>query len=341
MELINATKMQTGYTLCRIPDGRELLVIVAKGTFTLPERDQQPEFSRSQKPLMEVDTYSGEPGCSAPLYELDYAPFKRHCDLLLLGSAYAPGGVPATRVEVSLRLGPLNKSFTVTGERCWEAGNFTISPGQPAVFDRMPISYDRAFGGIDDYHKNRDKHSAFMQNPVGQGYHRQLNKSFVDGSPMPNTEELRRPLSMPNSDYIPMSFGPLGRNWTPRLQLAGSYDQDWAENRFPLPPSDFDAAYFQAAPVDQQIPYPQGGEAVFLQNLTTTGQTGFTLPGIEMPVVFFHQKGSRVEKQAVIDTIILEPDEGLFTMTWRTFIPLNDDILDISQVVVGNESHAD
>jgi hypothetical protein len=339
MELINSTQFQTGYTLCHVLDGHELLVVIAKGTFTIPKRGEKPELSKLQKPLLNADIYSGEAGYSAPLYELDYAPFKRHCDVLLIGSAYAPGGTPATRVTVSLRLGSLNKSFSVTGHRNWESGNFAISPGYPGIFDKMPISYNQAFGGIDDYHKNINKHSAFMKNPIGKGYHLQLSKSFVDGSPMPNTEQLNRPVTMPNGNYSPMSFGPLGRSWSPRLELAGSYDENWANNQYPLPPADFDAAYFQAAPIDQQIPYPQGGEALFLQNLTQEGQTAFVLPTIDMPVIFFYKGSKQVKKSAVIDSIILEPDEGLFTMTWRTFIALHHNILEVPQVLVGNDAH--
>lgn len=38
MELLNATGMPAGYTLGMQPDGRELLVVAVKGTFTIPEK---------------------------------------------------------------------------------------------------------------------------------------------------------------------------------------------------------------------------------------------------------------------------------------------------------------
>ncbi|MCK7582587.1 MAG: hypothetical protein MZV65_48105 [Chromatiales bacterium] len=38
MELINATRMVAGYTMGMEPSGRELLVVVIKGTFRLPKR---------------------------------------------------------------------------------------------------------------------------------------------------------------------------------------------------------------------------------------------------------------------------------------------------------------
>ncbi len=338
MELLNSTPMQAGYTMGMHPDGRELLVVVAKGTFKIPQRGGHAELTEQQKKLVEADVFTGEPGLSAPLYEIDYAPFKRYCDVLLVGSAYAPHGKPTTRVEVTLRLGPLFKSFAVTGDRYWESGNIAIRPGYAGLFDRVPISYDRAFGGIDNFHENEKKHSAYMSNPVGRGYHLQLSRAFVDGSPMPNTEELKRPVTMPDGNYAPMSLGPLGRGWDPRRQLAGTYDQDWIDNCFPFLPVDFDVAYYQAAPSDQQMPYPKGGERVFMENLTPQGQTNFTLPEVEVPVVFFYKNGESLKQKAMIDTIVLEPDEGLFTMTWRATIPLKKNIFEVPQVLVGRKS---
>ena len=340
MELLNATGMQAGFTMGMKPDGRELLVVVVKGTFTIPPNREAVRLAEVQKPLVEADIFSGEPGHSAPIYETDYAPIKHHCDVLLLGSAYAPGGRPSSRVEVTLRLGPLFKSFAVTGDRCWESGNLAISPGYAAAFERMPISYERAFGGVDDFHDNEQKHSAWMSNPVGAGYHRQLSRELVAGSPMPNTEELKRPVTMPNGNYSPMAFGPLGRGWEPRRQYAGTYDEEWLENGFPFLPSDFNESYYQAAPEDQQIPFLKGGERVFLENLTPQGQTAFDFPQIEMPVVFFYKNGDNLTQQAVIDTVVLEPDEGVFTLTWRAMVPLKKNVFEISQILAGRKTRA-
>lgn len=49
MELLNATKMRAGYTMGMRPDGRELLVVVVKGTFLIPEDpDQEPQLAPEQ-----------------------------------------------------------------------------------------------------------------------------------------------------------------------------------------------------------------------------------------------------------------------------------------------------
>jgi len=233
MDLLNSTGMQAGYTMGMKPDGRELLVVVVKGTFTIPKPGEQSKLAEQQIPLIMADTFTGEPGFSAPVYEVDYAPIKHRCDVLLNGSAYAPQGRPARIVQVGLKLGSLIKTFNVVGNRCWNAG-IVISPSLPDEFTIMPISYNVAFGGLDNFHEDPNKHSAYMCNPVGKGYHQRLAGELIDGTPMPNTEEVNLPIQKPNSEYKPMAFGPIGRGWSQRLQYAGTYDQDWIDNTFPF-----------------------------------------------------------------------------------------------------------
>ncbi|GAA0583566.1 DUF2169 domain-containing protein [Halomonas salifodinae] len=338
MELINATGMQAGYTLGMEPSGREHLVVVIKGTFEFPRRDEAPRLAEDQLPLVTADTFTGEPGVSAPVFETDYVPWKPRCDVLLHGSAHALEGRPAVRVPVGLQMAGMTKHLTVVGERAWQAGLIAISPGPPRPFTRMAITYDRAFGGIDDCHPDTSKHTAYMANPVGKGYHRRLKAALIDGTPMPSTEEPDNPVKMPNRDYRPMAFGPLGRGWQPRLGYAGTYDQHWLDEVFPFLPGDFQDAYYQAAPTDQQIPYPRGGEPVGLLNLTPEGHTAFRLPEVEVPVVFFRKGGERHETQAVIDTIVLLPDAGLFTLSWRASLPLRRNLFEIPQVLAGRMS---
>jgi len=337
MDLLNSTGMQAGYTMGMKPDGRELLVVIVKGTFIIPKQGESIKLTDQQVPMIEADTFSGEPGFSAPVYEVDYAPIKHRCDVLLNGSAYTPQGKPASKVQVGLKLGSLVKTFVVTGDRFWDAG-LSITPGKPEEFIVMPISYDVAFGGLDNFHKDEKKRSAYMKNPIGKGFHEQHSSSLVNETPMPNTEELNRPVQMPSDDYQPMAFGPIGRGWESRIKHAGTYDQDWIDNTFPFLPADFNEAYYQTAPEDQQISYPKGDEEVILVNLTAEGRTAFNLPAIEVPVVFFRKKGERHETHAVVDTIVIEPDKGIFTMTWRASLPLKRNIFEIPQVLAGKMS---
>jgi hypothetical protein len=339
MELVNATQMTAGYTMGMEPSGRELLVVVVKGTFRFPGPDGEARLHEAQSPLIMADTFTGKPGLSAPMEEVDFAPRKHRCDVLLLGSAYAPNGRPAQRVPVGIRIGGWQKAFAVLGDRSWIAGSGGIRVGAAQPFVKRQFSYDVAFGGVDARHDDPMEHAAFMSNPVGRGWHKHTQSKFVDGAPLPNTEELNRAVVAPDGDYAPMSFGPVGRGWTQRLKFAGTYDQDWIDNTFPFLPADFNEAYYQAAPLDQQVAFPRGGEEVVLVNLTPNGRMSFTLPAIEVPIVFF-RNGERQDAAAVIDTLALKPDEGTFTLTWRASLPLRKSMFEISQVVAGRMPRA-
>lgn len=340
MELVNATKMQAGYTLGVEPSAREHIVVAIKGTFDFPERGKELSLAESQVPLVEADTFTGEPGKSAPIYEADYPLRKPRCDVLLHGSAYAPGGKPTNKVQVGMKVGSLAKVFNVIGDRVWQSKGMTVIPSAPEPFTVMPISYDRAFGGIDDAHPDPKKHSTFTLNPAGRGFHKQTAAEFIDGKPLPNTEESNTQVTSPKGKYRPMSFGPVGRGWEPRYKLAGTYDDDWLADVFPFLPADFQDAYFQAAPADQQIAFPIGGEEVVLLNLTEEGRTVFRLPRVEVPVIFFHKRGGREEKSATLDAVTIEPDARRILLTWRTSLPLMRNIFEIPRILAGRQSRA-
>ena len=341
MELINSTRLVVGYTMGLEPSGRELLVVAVKGTFKIPSNGEPVRLAEEQAPLVMADTFTGEPGFSAPMFEVDFAPRKHRCDVLLNGSAHAPGGRPAARVDVGLRVNGMSKSFAVVGDRIWQAGASGIGASTPLPFVVMPISYDRAFGGVDNKDQNPSNHAAFMPNPVGRGFHKQLRSDWVDGTPLPNTEEPGRSVSMPNdTKYRPMAFGPIGRGWDPRYKLAGTYDEKWLEEHFPFLPPDFDEGYYQAAPADQQVPHPQGGEEIVLVNLTPDGRVAFTLPTFDAPIHFFPRRGPREDGKLVLDTIVLEPDLRRFQLTWRATRPLKKNMFEVAEVLLGRKSAA-
>jgi len=336
MELLNPTKMVAGYTMGMKPDGRESLVVVVKGTFELPTHPGvEPILATEQVPLVEADEFTGDPGTSATVYECDYAAFKPRCDVLLNGSAYAPQGKPIYRVEVSLKVGTLQKSFAVVGNRTWRKGVLGMSIGNPEPFTVMPISYDAAFGGFDDSDEDEKNHRAYTANPVGVGFHVNLSAQVVDGKPLSNTEETRRPINNSSGNYQPMSFGAIGRSWIPRLGHAGTYDEKWFEETFPFLPKDFDERYFQFAPEDQQVDHLSGGEEVELINLTPAGRCHFQLPKVSVPVEFMVRGSDSKTKQALLDTVIFEPDANRFILCWRTSITLKKNLFEVPMCIVG------
>lgn len=329
MILVNATKMEADYTVGVGTDGRELLVVAVKGTFVIPRDGEEPKLAEAQVPLVMSDAFTGEPGISAPLYEVDFPPRKPRCDVLLNGTAYAPRGKPVERVNVSLRVGSLVKSFDVVGPRVWQAGILYCDGSEPEPFTVMPISYNNAFGGADKTDDDPPREYWYPLNHVGVGYHRDVSAHHLDGKPLPNTEEACRPITKPNGKYRPMAFGPIGRAWQPRVQWAGTYDENWIDNVRPFLPADFDEQYYQAAPVDQQMEYPRGGEEVELINLVPQGRSGFHLPRVAVVVASFYRNGAAHENVAVMDTVLFEPDLRRFMLVWRATIPLRRNMFEI------------
>ena len=135
--------------------------------------------------------------------------------------------------------------------------------------------------------------------------------------------------------YEPMSFGPLGRNFASRYPLAGHHDQNWIDSKAPFWPDDFDYRYFQAAPLEQQIPYPSGGEHVYLSNLTPAGAVAWQLPATRMRFAVVRRNKDPELRDGVVDTLVIDSDLGRFSMTWRMVLPLKRDCFEIAQVIAG------
>jgi hypothetical protein len=340
MEFINSTRMLAGYTMGVEPNGRESLVVVVKGTFRIPVAGEPVRLADEQMPLVFSDVFFGEPGRSAPRYESEFAPRKRRCDLLMDGTAYAPAGRPTTRTQASIGIDTWSKTLTVIGDRSWQVGSRGITASSPVPFTTMPINYDRAFGGTDDKPEDPSKHAAFAQNPSGRGFHKNVRKEWIEGAPLPNTEEDGRPVTTVDGAYRPMAFGPIGRHWEPRSRYAGTYDDRWLEEHFPFLPPDFDEQYYQSAPLDQQIPIPVGGEEIILVNLTPSGRIQFTLPAFDAPIHFFRRDGEREDGTLSLDTIHIEPDHQRLSLVWRATRPLKKNLFEVAQTMVGKRSQA-
>jgi len=342
MELVTRLGIAAAATPGMAQDGTALILLVAKATFALPlngnaDRAGTPLLAL-QPPIIEADEFEAEPGLSAPRYEAELALYKPRCDVLLLGAAYAPGGTPAPACKVGLRVGALRKAFEVTGQRRWQKlpmswGGWTLSAGAP--FHRQPLSYGIAYGGTDSRHAEPSKQAVCSANPVGLGFHSDSDSdsALVHGRPAPQTQAINAPPADPWQPQASLSFGPVGRSWQPRLKLAGTYDDAWREQRFPLLPEDFDPLHWQAAPTDQQLDTLQPGLPVELWNLTPDGHCAFELPALTLQVRCTRagQGGASASATATstststhmlrADTLLIEPEVGRFSLCWRMHWP--------------------
>ena len=340
MEVINATRMPVACNMGLTVDGGELLVIVIKGTFVIPPNGSPVLLADVQLPHVMADVFAGEPGFSAPLWEAEFAPWKQQCDISVIGHAHAREGMQVTDMLTRVRVGSLEKSVRVVGDRTWQWSLGKITTSAPRAFSQMALSYDGAFGGADRRHSDPARHGVFLANPVGRGWHRHLRRDWVDGEPLPNLEAPDDPVRSPDGHHRPMSFGVMGRNWAPRLGFAGTYDDRWLAECFPFLPSDFDGRFYQSVAADQQLDVPFAPLDVELTGFFADGPRHFTIPHFDAPVHVIPRRGSREDLIAKLDTVVFEPDDSRFTLCWRATRPIAKSIHEIGQVVIGRKGAA-
>ncbi len=276
--------------------------------------------------LHAADVFRGEPGHSSVRYEADFAPEKPRIDVLINGSAHAPGGGRAERVRVSLRVADVFKELIVSGD-CDRAGALgVVAPRRP--FTTMPVVYERAFGGKTSGSGDPAKCRMDMRNPAGVGYQGARSADPEVKTVIPNVEYA-------DGRSEPAGFGVIARHWAQRVRWAGTYDDAWLQGRSPLLPADFDPCYHQAAPMDQQSDTIRGGEAVEVLGMTPEGAWRFKLPTLDVPVhVLYADRGESAALR--MDTVLLEPDSYRVILTARAKVPIVRNRGPLKQVILGH-----
>jgi hypothetical protein len=304
-------------TLSLLLEGAQ--VFLAKGTYEL-EPDGVARLAAVQDPLAGADVPYDPEAESAVRYESDFAPFKPFADVLCVGHAHAPAGHATTQLDVRLGVGSLHKTIRVIGDRHWSSGVAGLAhfASRPEPFTAMPLHFGRAYGGKDVGKEEGYRYES--RNRVGVGYSKY---GFgVAGAALPNLEDPADPIRSWRSRPRPMSFGPVGRTWQPRLARAGSYDKQWLKQRAPLPPRDFDERFYNCAPDDQQIPgYLRGDETIRVDHMHAEhARFASQLPGVRVRC-FLDRPGERgrelFEVPLALDTCWIDMDALRLVLVWR------------------------
>ncbi len=313
-------------------NGAEVWLVAVKCTFDI-RPDGSTEGLEEQPPVLRAPEYIGEPGKSSMTHEADLVLTKTTTDVTVVGHAYAPGGSPTTELAVGFRVGPVEKVLRVTGDRRWTGAGI----GSPEPFLRMPLVYERAFGGVDarSEHPERDWD---WRNPVGTGF--AISQENTIGASLPNIEYPDERVSSWEDRPRPAGFGPIGGHWQPRVGLAGTYDDRWTKERLPLLPDDFDDRFFQCAPEDQQAPaFLHGGEPVVLYRLTPSGDLRFSLPRVFLGFETLFSDGSRqIHNDSRLHSVILEPDHPRVSLVWHTALPCHFKVHKLERTIVTLEA---
>ena len=328
LQLKNSTPFQGTIMLLPDPDGIDSLFTVVKATFTLAEK---PVPAEEQMPVAVEQEFNGEPDQSSIKSPSDVSLMKPGTDVLLIGNAYAPRSRAATWMDVGLSIGSLKKTVRVFGDRVWKTGTkeLSYSISEPEPFETMPLVWERAFGGIE---KTVKPARAENRNLVGTGFRSSEIHESIAGVRLPNLEDPATPISAWNQRPKPAGFAPICAHWEPRRSYAGTYDEEWQRHRAPYLPKDFDTRFLQLAPPGLIAPgYLKGGEPVELRGVTRAGIMRFRLPQAKLKVTY-RLDGSPQERPAQLDTVLIEPDQSRFSLTWRSVLQCDKKALRIREV---------
>ncbi len=323
--LNNQTPFAAERCWVRDKNGAEVWLVAVKATFSI-EADGATSIAEEQEEVNIAAKFRGAPDCSSLLYDTDLPYLKKNTDILIEGHAYAPQGRPVKEIDVAFKVAKIQKILRVIGDRQYVKTLAGITLSAPQTFTKMPITYERAFGGTDLLSDDPKQHDWEARNPIGCGF--VTKKAHLAGKSAPNIEDPGSLISHWKNRPRPMGFGPIAGHWSPRVELAGTYDEQWEETRQPLLAEDFDERYYQCAPEDQQIPgYLKGGELVDLYNLTPNGHLQFHLPRISLSLTTNFDDGTREQHRAVIHTVTIKPDDAKVVMVWHTHLECHHKVL--------------
>ena len=299
-------------------DGRDLWMVVVKGTFQVKPDGSTEPAAKQLKPNL-APKHRGEPDKTSLLHDVDFVLAKPNTDVLLEAHAYAPGGREAPQVDVMMKAGPIKRIARVFGDRTWKAGTFGVKLEAPKPFTKMPLTWERSFGGTDKIAENPKLHDWEPRNPIGRGF--AVRPDYLQGQLAANIEDPTDLITSGKQRPKPMGFGPVDRVWMPRRKHAGTYDEKWEKERMPLYPKDYDVRFNQCAPEEQQAQgYLKGGELVELFNLSATGVLKFRIPKVDL--AFQTRIGNEtVDHRADLLTVTVEPDAPQVVLVWQATLP--------------------
>lgn len=255
----------------------------------------------------------------------------------------------------------LDKTLHISGESAFHKRLLVgWQRTDPIPTTQVRLGWDKAFGGHSLLHDPKDQQQPALldevcfSNPLGVGWMDErwmvlAKKSGLvvpERIPAPQIESpdkvLVAPIMTRNPDgevdaktmaqvaegygHTPAGLGIVGRPWAPRLVLAGTYDEAWQGKEPPGLPADFDFAYWNCAPPDQQTDYPMPGFSIRLLNLVppshaADGLYGVTLPAHRAFVLLRMHNGVLLPLPMLTDTVLVDTDTMTVSLTHRVSFP--------------------
>ncbi|MEW7311334.1 DUF2169 domain-containing protein [Buttiauxella gaviniae] len=291
MDLVNKTGFPY-FQFEKIGHYGELFTVIAVSqTFDIPKLDGVCPVADKQRPLVMADTWFGEPEFSSLRTVSDFIWRKVRADILLAGSAwYAGERVNAWQAE--FQVGKLSRTIDVCGPREWQFINGDWQLSNPERVNNVLLRHELA--------------SSSQYNPFG----RKVPSSIDQTSPI-------------LASQLSASPGAVCRSWPSRLRYAQGFTTAWKESVMPFYPAEFDVAFFNSAPLEQQYDgYLLGNEKIVLKGLLRSAVTRTCfLPGLRVVAKNPHSDYSLLRQPLQADTLTCHTDDEQITLVWRLTLP--------------------
>jgi hypothetical protein len=250
---------------------------------------------------------------SSARYPSDIAPVKVGTCVVVVGDAVSP--TPVTAMDVAVRVRQATVPLRVHGERLFYKGVASIAVGPALRFERKPIVYERAYGGMAD-----DFSVTEPRNPSGVGVARRA-ADLVD-TPAPQIEHPARPHKTAQDRHPPVGLGAILSFWSPRREYAGTFDEAWQKERMPIAPLDADPRFHSVAhPSLAFDPAVAPGEPIAVAGMSLK-PLAFDAPRLPIVIVARSDVSGRRVVRPPIDTLLIEPDLRKVEIVVRATFPV-------------------
>jgi hypothetical protein len=319
-QLDNRTPFPADRAWVRDRDGAEVWLVAVKATFDI-RADGSVQIAKEQPPVLRLAEHHGDPATSSIRYDADLVLTKKTTDVLVVGHACAPQGQSVTQVDVGLQIGSIAKTARVFGDRTWRGS----SPSDPRAFVKLPLVYERAYGGVDPSGSAMAT-AREWRNPVGAGFC--VSGESASARPLPNIERTDQPIRSWRDRPEPVGFGAIPVHWPTRAAHAGTYGDHWMRTRQPLLAEDMDDRFYQSAPADQQsAEFLRGGEAATLHGMNPAGRISCALPKLYFAFETKFNDGRReVHRNRQLHTVLFEPDHPRVSLVWHSALSCHFDV---------------
>jgi hypothetical protein len=329
------------------PEGQHVLSVLHKRTYDFVNGGLCRRAAEDLK-LWPGDVHYGDPMNTSVKFESDFVPFKLATDVVLNGTAHAPGGEPTQAFTARLAVGEAIKDVVVVGDRhcIYQEGAVPLFT-DPAFITTMELRYERAFGGVDIYSDPKVP-CGYARNHLGKGFAVTNVKRAIDKLELPNFEDpvmFLTPETLTIGHFMyweqlppPAGFGWYLKYWQPRAGLAGVMPADrqaerelrevyaklvpedqkamWEQTGLP----DMDFRFFNGASPGLILPYLRGDEPVYTFHLSDEGHLAFQLPG-DRPRIGLDIGSGVQEPEVVLHTVMMRMEDRQVDLVWRGAVP--------------------